>query len=83
MGLTRGEASSLLFCSAAVPACAQVRVWEGTLTLPVYEEGNPDPNPPFDQQATTRFNYPYTLRNELTGERRNHACAPSISKTNI
>jgi Tfp pilus assembly protein PilF len=58
---------------SAVPACAQVRVWEGTLTLPVYEEGNPDPNPPFDQQATTRFNYPYTLRNELTGERRNHA----------
>src|SRR5579863_1330415 len=57
---------------AACPATAQVRVWEGTLTLPVYEEGNPDPNPPFDQQATTRFNYPYTLRNELTGERRNH-----------
>ena len=56
----------------ASPAHAQVRVWEGTLTLPVYEEGDPDPNPPFDQQATTRFNYPYTLRNELTGERRNH-----------
>jgi tetratricopeptide (TPR) repeat protein len=56
----------------ALPARAQVRVWEGTLTLPVYEEGNPDPNPPFDQQATTRFNYPYTLRDELTGERRNH-----------
>src|SRR5580658_5970497 len=62
--------SLLLFC--AIPTRAQVRVWEGTLTLPVYEEGNPDPNPPFDQQATTRFNYPYTLRNELTGERRNH-----------
>src|SRR6204780_5891542 len=56
----------------AIPVRAQVRVWEGTLTLPLYEEGNPDPNPPFDQQATTRFNYPYTLRNELTGERRNH-----------
>jgi tetratricopeptide (TPR) repeat protein len=58
--------------ACAIPASAQVRVWEGTLTLPVYEEGNPDPNPPFDQQATTRFNYPYTLRNELTGERRTH-----------
>jgi tetratricopeptide (TPR) repeat protein len=57
---------------SAFPARAQVRVWEGTLTLPVYEEGNPDPNPPFDQLATTRFNYPYTLRNELTGERRVH-----------
>jgi tetratricopeptide (TPR) repeat protein len=56
----------------AIPTPAQVRVWEGTLTLPISEEGNPDPNPPFDQQATTRFNYPYTLRNELTGERRNH-----------
>jgi Tfp pilus assembly protein PilF len=60
------------FLFAAIPARSQVRVWEGTLTLPVYEEGHPDPNPPFDQQATTRFNYPYTLRNELTGERRNH-----------
>src|SRR4051812_18454096 len=28
---------------------AQVRVWQGTLTLPTYEEGLPDPNPPFDQ----------------------------------
>jgi Tfp pilus assembly protein PilF len=62
----------LLVLLSAVPAGAQVRVWEGTLTLPVTEEGNPDPNPPFDQQATTRFNYPYTLRTELTGERRNH-----------
>src|SRR5271154_1085047 len=62
----------ILFFFVAIPARAQVRVWEGTLTLPVYEEGNPDPNPAFDQLATTRFNYPYTLRNELTGERRNH-----------
>ena len=63
---------SLALFFAAIPARAQVRVWEGTLTLPVSEEGNPDPNPPFDQQATTRFNYPYTLREELTGERRKH-----------
>lgn len=62
----------LLVLFFAVPGRAQVRVWEGTLTLPVTEEGNPDPNPAFDQQATTRFNYPYTLRTELTGERRNH-----------
>jgi len=62
----------ILFFFLAIPVQAQVRVWEGTLTLPVYEEGNPDPNPPFDQLATTRFNYPYTLRNELTGERRDH-----------
>ena len=48
---------------------AQVRVWQGTLTLPTYEEGLPDPNPPFDQFTTNRFNYPYTLRNNLTSNR--------------
>lgn len=62
----------LVLFFAAIPARSQVRVWQGTLTLPVSEEGNPDPNPPFDQQATTRFNYPYTLREKLTGERRKH-----------
>jgi Flp pilus assembly protein TadD len=50
--------------------CAQVRVWEGALQLPVYEEGAPDPNPSFDQfSAAGRFNYPYTLRNEITNHR--------------
>jgi tetratricopeptide (TPR) repeat protein len=52
---------------------AEVRVWQGTLTLPVYEEGSPDPNPPFDLYATTRFNYPYTIRDNLTNHRANHA----------
>lgn len=51
---------------------AQVRVWEGTLTLPTYEEGMPDPNPPFDQFTNTKFNYPYTLRDNLTSRRVNH-----------
>src|SRR5256714_11233159 len=55
---------------AAQPA---VRVWQGTLTLPTYEEGLPDPNPPFDQFTTNRFNYPYTLRNNLTGHRADHS----------
>lgn len=52
---------------------AQVRVWQGTLTLPTYEEGLPDPNPPFDQYANNRFNYPYTLRHNLTNHRSDHA----------
>ena len=52
---------------------AQVRVWQGTLTLPTYEEGLPDPNPPFDQFAANRFNYPYTLRDNLTSHRVDHA----------
>src|SRR5246127_1686601 len=56
----------------AVALHAQVRAWQGTLTLPTYEEGLPDPNPPFDQFTTNRFNYPYTLRNNLTGRRADH-----------
>ena len=52
------------------PVNAQVRVWEGTLELPVYEEGAPDPNPSFDQFSIAgRFSYPYTLRNEITNDR--------------
>ena len=54
-------------------ATAQVRVWQGTLTLPTYEEGAPDPNPAFDQYANSRFNYPYTLRTHLTDRRTDHA----------
>ena len=51
-------------------AGAQVRVWEGVLELPVYEEGAPDRNPPFDQFASGgRFSYPYTLRKEITDRR--------------
>jgi tetratricopeptide (TPR) repeat protein len=53
-------------------AAAQVRVWQGTLKLPTYEEGLPDPNPPFDQYENQRFNYPYTLRHNLTNRRVDH-----------
>src|SRR5690348_10087869 len=55
--------------TSPLSASAQVRVWEGTLPLPAYEEGAPDPNPPFDQLTTNRFNYPYTLRTNLTDRR--------------
>ena len=51
---------------------SDVRVWQGSLTLPTYEEGLPDPNPPFDQFTTSRFDYPYTLRNNLTSRRVDH-----------
>ena len=54
------------------PLNAEVRVWRGTLTLPTYEEGLPDPNPPFDQFAANRFNYPYTMRNNISGRRVDH-----------
>lgn len=58
---------------AALSAVGQVRVWQGTLNLPTYEEGAPDTNPPFDQYANDRFNYPYTLRHNLTNRRVDHA----------
>src|SRR3989449_18059 len=57
---------------SAVPIQAQVRVWEGVLNLPAYEEGMPDPNPPFDQFAIGRFNDPYTMRKETTDQRVEH-----------
>jgi len=53
-------------------ARGQARVWEGVLELPAYEEGAPDPNPPFDQFETSRFSYPYTLRKEITNVRATH-----------
>src|SRR5215469_10868542 len=62
----------LLSLLASIPVCGQVRVWEGVLKLPTYEEGPPDANPPFDQFAIARFNYPYTLRNEITNTRTEH-----------
>ncbi len=61
-----------LFACFTLSATAQVRVWQGTLSLPAYDEGLPDPNPPFDQLTTNRFNYPYTLRTNLTGHRSDH-----------
>ena len=48
---------------------AAVRAWEGTITLPTYEEDPPDTNAPFDLFTTSRFNYPYTIRDRLTARR--------------
>ena len=55
------------------PVAAQAKVWQGTLSLPTYQEGLPDPNPPFDIYATNRINYPYTMRTNLTGVKADHA----------
>src|SRR5437763_15577421 len=60
--------------AASFESCAaQVKVWEGSLSLPTYEEGTPDPNPPFDTYGTNQFSYPYTLRKNLTGQKKDHA----------
>jgi tetratricopeptide (TPR) repeat protein len=47
----------------------QVKVWQGVFAIPVYDEGLPDVNPPFDIFSRIRFNYPYTLRTALTSRR--------------
>ena len=55
------SARAVMLLAALVAICgpvsAQVKVWQGTFTLPTYEEGNPDPNPPFDVYSTTQFSY--------------------------
>lgn len=66
MRLTRVALLGGILC---LPLCSEVRVWQGTLSLPTYDEGLPDVNPPFDAFATTRFNYPYTVRENLTDRR--------------
>ncbi len=47
-----------------------VRAWEGEMALPTTVEQSPSPNAPFDVFAGKRFNYPYTIRDALTDERR-------------
>ena len=47
-----------------------VAVWEGTVSLPTSVEEAPNPNPPFDLFPHTRVNYPYPLRDRLTGQKR-------------
>jgi tetratricopeptide (TPR) repeat protein len=66
------RAALLLFAVQFVGSAglaAEVRVSEGTLDLPTDEEGPPDVNPPFDL-FVTRFNYPYTLRENISGRQR-------------
>lgn len=68
----RWASAFVSFLVFSLPIWGQVHLWEGVLKLPTYEEGASDPNPPFDQFSTGRFNYPYTLRNEITNTRREH-----------
>ena len=51
------------------PMATGARVWQDTVVIPSYEEGLPDPNPPFDLFRSSRFSYPYTLRDHLTDRR--------------
>jgi len=70
--MTKQMRAYIVLLALALPLAAQVRVWQATLSLPTYEEGAPDPNPPFDAFSTGRFNYPYTLRETLTNQSVSH-----------
>ncbi|MBV8819313.1 MAG: DUF5107 domain-containing protein [Acidobacteriaceae bacterium] len=59
-GIISGGVVCLLML-AALPVAGETRVWQGTLSLPTYGEGAPDPKPVFD------VIYPYTMRNALAG----------------
>jgi tetratricopeptide (TPR) repeat protein len=61
----------LLIGAPAVPA--QVRVWEGTMNLPASDEGPPSPNPPFDSFQVWKYNYPYTMREDIRPTESMHA----------
>jgi len=50
----RGLLLAAAIFAATLPAAAQVKVWQGTMTLPTFKEGPPDPNPPFDLYAAYR-----------------------------
>jgi tetratricopeptide (TPR) repeat protein len=53
---------------------AIVKVWEGRMVLPTYDEGLPDVNPPFDLFHGRSFiTYPYTTRENLTNQKKDKA----------
>lgn len=61
-----------LFCLLLIilPLCAQVKVWEDTLTVPTYVVGPPDPNPFFytgrTYQGARGEVYPYPMYDKLS-----------------
>ncbi len=63
--------SGLVTFAPAQSTNAGARVWEAPLTIPTYELGPPDPNPPlFDRPRTRgRPSYPYPLLDNLTNRR--------------
>src|SRR5579863_5651201 len=60
----------LLALLGCMSGFAEVRVWQGTITLPTYQEGPPDENPPFALlQPSGQWQYPYTSRRAFTTRR--------------
>lgn len=58
---------SLLLLSSPVHA-QSVRSWQGTITIPTYELGPPDPNPPF-ALVNPHPVYPYPMLDDLSDQR--------------
>ena len=59
----------LIFLPAAYVARAQaVHGWQGTITIPTYQLGPPDPNPPFSLVNPNPV-YPYAMLDDLSDER--------------
>jgi len=62
---------------AMLPLCAQVKVWEDTLTVPTYVAGPPDKNPFFytgrTYQGARGEVYPYPMYDNLTDRVENKA----------
>ncbi len=58
----------LFFALAQVALAAQVRVWEGPITIPTYLMGPDDPNPQFPLVNSHNI-YPYTQLDDLTDNR--------------
>ncbi len=54
--------------AAAASLRAQVRAWEGTITIPTYLLGEEDPNPAFPL-VNRHHVYPYTMLDDLTDQR--------------
>jgi tetratricopeptide (TPR) repeat protein len=67
LALLPSSAAAQSTANSGIPTHPAVRVWQDTIELPTYEEGLPDENPPFDQFVTNgRYNYPYTMRENLS-----------------
>lgn len=70
--MTMNKSLMLIWISTLLPilqGAEQVKTWQGEMTLPTYLEGTANVNPPFDAFDSSRSNYPYTLRDEITAKR--------------
>ncbi|HET7101268.1 MAG TPA: DUF5107 domain-containing protein, partial [Terriglobia bacterium] len=63
-----GIGLTILLALAQAAQAAKARVWEGTITIPTYQMGPDNPNPPFPLVNSHNI-YPYTELDDLTNNR--------------